>query len=64
MMDNCSILDDGIASTKADLSRMESSPAFFVKGLKEESFKDLAELADEGDRLKVVCITPLLEIFA
>lgn len=63
-MDDCYICHDGIASTKASLSRVDSSPAFFVKGFKEKSFKDLVEHIDNRDRTKVVSIVSLLRIFA
>lgn len=62
-MDDCYIRDDGIASTKASLSRMDSSLAFFVKGFKEKLFKDLAEHVDNRDWTKVVSIVSLLRIF-
>jgi hypothetical protein len=49
IIDYCDICDNKVAFTKTCLCRVDSSLAFFVKGLKKELLKDLIKHIDNCD---------------
>jgi hypothetical protein len=59
-----SICDNKVALVKTCLSRVDLSPAFFIKSLKKKLLKDLIKHINNYNQTKIISIMSLFRIFA